>query len=156
MLLSAWVATAAGCAAPAAAPLPLEPADFVLGGVPLDTDSAEIRLSFGEPDSVVSARHPYDASAELVTWYYEGLVIRYDGEPLPSSYLITGGAEATARGIRVNDPASLILQRYGEPDYRLDGIWTYLDPSADGQLHVLEFLVQDETVVRIHVGRVND
>lgn len=153
-VMTAVSACAAACG-PAAAP-PLEPADFVLSGVPRDADSAEIRMSFGEPDSVVLSRNPYEAATPLEAWYYEGLIVRYTGAAVPSSYVVTGGDEATARGIRVHDPADLVVQRYGEPVYRYDTIWTYVDPDVAAEPWVLEFLVVDGVVTRIHLGRGDD
>jgi hypothetical protein len=150
---AALLATAS-CAAPTGAP-PLEAADFVLSGVPLEADSVELRLSFGEPDSVVLSANPYDAGSPLETWYYEGLIVHYDGEAAPARYVVTGGDEATARGIRVGDPIALVQERYGEPDYRHDGVWTYVEPTPEGELYVIEFLIRDDVVVRIHVGRVD-
>jgi hypothetical protein len=144
-----------GCGIPSAAP-PLEPADFVLAGIPLDADSGEIRLSFGEPDSVVQSQNPYDAATPLVAWHYAGLVVRFSGAALPSSYLITGGDEATARGVRVGDAAASVVRRYGEPPFRYEGIWTYTELGSESELYVLEFLVEADTVSRIHVGRASD
>jgi hypothetical protein len=148
------VLLAAGACTPAAAPpLPLEFEDFALAGVPLDADSVEVRLSFGEPDSIVLVTNPYDAGVPLETWYYDGLVVRYEGEPEPSSWVVTGADESTARGIRVGDAAESVLARYGEPVYRYDDIWTYVDPAPALEAHVLEFLIRDGRVFRIHVAR---
>jgi hypothetical protein len=149
-------AATVACGVPGGPAPPLEPADFVLAGVPLDADSAEIRLSFGEPDSIVSSVNPYEAGVQLIAWHYDGLVVRYDGEALPSSYLLTGGDEATARGVRVGDAASVLLQRYGEPAFRYDRVWTYTDVADASGLYVLEFLVEDDVVMRIHVGRADE
>lgn len=152
----AGAACASGACTPAPPPpLPLEPADFVLAGVPLDSDSVEIRMSFGAPDSVVASPNPYGGAEPLETWYYEGLVVRYSGEAAPSSYLVTGRAEATARGVRVGDPAARVLERYGEPIYRYDTIWSYTEPGGGTEPYVLEFMVIDGVVARIHVGRVD-
>lgn len=141
------------CAPAAPPPPPLEPADFVLAGVPPDADSAEIRLSFGEPDSIVASPDPYDAASIIEAWFYPGIVVRYTGEAVPASFLISGGDEATARGIRVGDPADLVLARYGEPLFRYDDIWTYAEPDTDTEPYVIEFLMGDGVVRRIHVGR---
>jgi hypothetical protein len=83
-------------------------------------------------------------------------VVRYSGDALPSSYLITCGDEATARGVRVGDSASSVVRRYGEPPFRYEGIWTYPDLDDGAELYVLEFLIEADTVSRIHVGRAND
>jgi hypothetical protein len=146
----------AACGVPAPAPAPpLEQADFVIAGVPADADSTELRLSFGEPDSISRSPHPYDAAVVVEAWYYEGLVIRYEETAVPSSFIITGGSEATARGVRVGDPAARVRQRYGDPDQRVDGLLTYLERAPEGVLHALEFLLESDTVVRIHLGRVD-
>jgi hypothetical protein len=147
------VTAVTACAPAAPPPPPLEPADFVLAGVPPDADSAEIRLSFGEPDSIVSSPDPYDAASTIEVWYYPGIVVRYAGEPVPSSFVIGGGDESTARGIRVGDPTDLVLSRYGEPLFRYDDIWTYAEAVADAEPYVIEFLMEDGVVRRIHVGR---
>jgi hypothetical protein len=144
---------AGACTPPAPPPPPLELEDFALAGVPLDADSMEVRLSFGEPDSVVLAPNPYEADLPLETWYYSGLVVRYEGDPMPSSWVVTGSDESTARGIRVGDPAEAVLERYGEPIYRYDDIWTYVDPAPHMEEHVLEFLIREGRVFRIHVAR---
>lgn len=113
-------------------------------------------MSFGDPDSVVFSENPYAAVSPVESWYYDGLIVRFAGAAVPSSYVVTGGDEATARGIRVNDPAARVLERYGEPIYRYDAIWTYVDPGDGADPYVLEFLVQSDTVARIHMGRVGD
>jgi hypothetical protein len=150
-LIAATAVTA--CAPATPPPPPLEPADFVLAGVPPDADSAEIRLSFGEPDSIVASQDPYAAASTIEAWFYPGIVVRYTGEAVPSSFLIEGRDESTARGIRVGDPTDLVLSRYGEPLFRYDDIWTYAEPGADVEPYVIEFLMEDGVVRRIHVGR---
>jgi hypothetical protein len=132
---------------------PLEPGDFLLRGVPLDADSAEIRLSFGDPDSVVVRQNPYDALEPIESWHYDGLVVHYSGDVVPSSFLITGGDEATLRGIRVGDSADDVLRMYGQPPYRHDAIWTYVDPLDFEGVYVIEFMIEDDRVTRIHLGR---
>jgi hypothetical protein len=125
------------CTPPAAPPLPLEPADFVLAGVPPDADSAEIRMSFGQPDSVVLTQDPYEAGIAIENWYYPGVIVRYSGGAVPASFLIDGYDEGTARGIRVGDPVEpRDVQRYGEPLFRYDHIWTYAEPGADTEPYV--------------------
>jgi hypothetical protein len=132
---------------------PLEPEDFVMAGLPPDADSAEIRLSFGEPDSIVIADNPYDAFTPIESWHYADFIIRYEGNALPSSFLLTGAGETTLRGVRVGDPGERVLRMYGAPTYRQDPVWSYVDPIDDEAAQVLEFLVEDDTVTRIHIGR---
>jgi hypothetical protein len=150
-----WLLTVAplACAPPAPGPLPLEPEDFVLRGVPFDADSGEIRLSLGEPDSVVQADNPYEAATPTESWHYEGLIIRYSESAVPTGFVITGGEEETLRGVRVGDPADRVLHLYGRPVYEYDGIWTYIDPLDVEGRYVVEFLIEDDVVRRIHLGR---
>jgi hypothetical protein len=146
----------ASCTPPAAQAPPLEPEDFLLSGLPHDADSAEIRLSFGEPDSIIEEPNPFDAQQPIESWHYAGFLIRYTGDAAPSSFLITGGDEATLRGVRVGDSADRVLRLYGQPPYRYESVWTYVDPlDADG-VYVIEFLVEDDVVTRIHLGRAHE
>jgi hypothetical protein len=132
---------------------PLEPEDFTLPGIPPEADSAEIRLSFGEPDSVVEWPNPYDAFSPILSWYYPAFVVRYEGSAVPTSYLLTGGDEATLRGVRVGDPASRVQELYGRPTFLHDPVWSYVDPTDEEGGRVVEFLMENDVVSRIHLGR---
>jgi hypothetical protein len=146
----------ASCTPPAAQAPPLEPEDFLLSGLPHSADSAEIRLSFGEPDSIVTEPNPFDAQQPIKSWHYAGFLVRYTGDAVPSTFLITGGDEATLRGVRVGDSAERVLRLYGPPPYQYESVWTYVDPlDADG-VYVIEFLVEDDVVTRIHLGRAHE
>jgi hypothetical protein len=140
---------------PAAAPrpAPLELEDFTMAGVPADADSTEIRLSFGDPDSAEVRGNPYDAYTPILAWYYADFTVLFEGSAVPAGYLLTGAGERTLRGIRVGDPASRVLQLYGRPLYRMDPVWTYVDPEDADAGHVLEFLIENDTVARIHLSR---
>jgi hypothetical protein len=144
-----------GCAAPQRGAPDLEPDDFLLGGIPPESDSVEIRMTFGDPDSVVVTDNPFDAFEPIVNWYYDEFVVRFSGSAYPVGYLITGGAERTLRGIRVGDTGDEVLRRYGPPLYRHDPVWTYVDPLDVDGTSVLEFLIEEDTVRRIHIGRGN-
>jgi hypothetical protein len=150
VLASAFFLT---CAAPQSGAPPLEPEDFLLGGIPPESDSVEIRMTFGDPDSIVITDNPFDAFEPVTNWHYDGFVVRFSGSATPIGYLITGGTERTVRGIRVGDPAEQVLRRYGAPYYRHDPVWTYVDPLDTEGTQVLEFLVEQDTVRRIHIGR---
>ncbi|MEX1182796.1 MAG: hypothetical protein WEF86_06140 [Gemmatimonadota bacterium] len=142
---------AAACITPPAPPL--EQADFVLGGIPVDSDSAEIRLTFGEPDSTTNGFNPFGAEP-LVTWHYEGFEVRFAGGPLPSGFLISAPGESTLRGLRVGDSMERVLQLYGEPSVRLEAVWTYVDnASPDVGLQVVDILLDQGVVGRIYLGR---
>jgi hypothetical protein len=151
-----WIAavlTAAACTAPTPGAAPLEPDDFLFGGLPADADSAEVRMTFGEPDSVVVADNPYDAFEPIESWHYNGFIVRYEGGIRPTGFLITGSDERTLRGIRVGDTAEQVLRMYGAPPYRYDPVWTYVDPLDAEGTFVIEFLVEEDTVRSIHLGR---
>jgi hypothetical protein len=143
----------AACGGPERGAPPLEPEDYSPLGVPIDADSGEIRLSFGDPDSAVVSANPYDAFSPILTWYYPHFLVTFEGGPVPASYLLTGPAESTLRGVRVGDPSARVLELYGAPTYRYDPVWTYADAVEDADGQVVEFLVEDDVVTRIHLGR---
>ena len=153
-LLQVLVLPACGPVAQTSAP-PLEPGDFVMAGVPPDADSAEIRLSFGDPDSVIVSDNPFDAFTPVESWYYPEFIVRYEGAAVPTGFLLTGRGESTLRGIRVGDAGERVLRLYGAPTYRQDPVWSYVDDPAQGEPeHAIEFFIERDTVVRIHLGRI--
>ncbi|HEX6309382.1 MAG TPA: hypothetical protein VFZ69_14395 [Longimicrobiales bacterium] len=140
-----------GCAAQPVPPL--LPDDFTLQGVPVESDSAELRLTFGAPDSVTLSANPFASDAPLATWHYDGFEIRFAGEPTPAGYLVHEPGERTARGIGVGDPARRAVQLYGEPDARFAPSWTWIDDSEPGLLRVVDLAVEADTIRRIYIGR---
>jgi hypothetical protein len=149
---SAGCALLAGCAPPAPPALPLEAADFSLAGIPAGVDTAEIRLSFGDPDSIATSPNPFDAAVPLVTWIYDGFEVRFaDGTPI--GFMIHAPGERTARGVTVGDHARTVRQLYGDPATRLEHGWTYVDAAAESGLRVIDMVIEDDTVRRIYVGR---
>lgn len=147
-------ASASACTQPA---LPLTLDDFTLAGVPADVDSTELRLTFGQPDSIVTAEHPL-ADAPLIVWVYDGFEIRFAGRSTPSGYLIHEPGERTARGLGVGDPARLVLQLYGEPAARQSSRWAYIAPADEraAELNVVELVIEADTVRSIYVGQASD
>jgi hypothetical protein len=143
---------AISCGPPPAPPaMPLEPDDFTLRGVPVDADSAELRLTFGDPDSTVESRNPFNDSTPLVTWLYDGFEIRFGGGAAPIGYMIVAPGESTARGVAVGDPAERLRQLYGDPTTRSEPSWTYAY-AGDSALHVIDAVIQGDTVRRIYIG----
>jgi hypothetical protein len=147
-------AAALACDGPPALPLTAE--DFSLRGVPMESDSTEIRLSFGEPDSIVTSESPFGSDAPLVTWIYRGFEVRFAGELTPVGYLIHAPGERTMRGLQVGDPARTVLALYGTPGTRVESAWTYIDASDDSGLQVIDLIVRNDTVRRIYLGRALD
>lgn len=143
----------AACSPAASGPPPLEVEDFAMAGVPPDADSAEIRLSFGDPDSAVLAQNPYDAYSPILSWYYRDFVVLFEGSAVPTGFLLMSPGERTLRGVQVGDPAQRVLELYGAPTFRYDPVWTYADPLEPEHGYILEFLVEGDTVSRIHLGR---
>jgi hypothetical protein len=141
-----------GCTPPAPPVLPLQPEDFTLRGVPADVDSAELRLTFGDPDTVIESTNPFVDSIPLTTWVYEGFEVRFAGPSSPTGYLITEPGEGTARGLTAGDPVRLMLELYGEPTTRFEASWTYADTTDASVLRVLNAVVEHDTVRRIYIG----
>jgi hypothetical protein len=153
LLAGGWVSLlASACTPPAAPVLPLQPEDFTLRGVPADLDSAELRLTFGDPDSVLQSRNPFVDSIPLTAWIYDGFEVRFAGPSSPSGYMITAPGESTARGLTVGNAVQRLLELYGDPATRFDGSWTYTDTTDASVLRVLHALVQSDTVRRIYIG----
>lgn len=140
------------CGPPPAPPAaPLEPDDFLLGGLPAGVDTAEVRLSFGAPDSVTLGANPF-SELPLATWHYATVEIRFsDGTPV--GYLLHGRGEETARGLRVGDPVSELQRRYGEPTTRTETGWSYVEEQPEQYLRILDFEVVAGTIRRIYIGR---
>ena len=150
LLLTSLLALA--CGPPPAPPAaPLEGDDFLLGGIPAWADSAEIRRSFGDPDSLTSAANPFGENP-LAIWHYPGFEVRLSGAE-PVGYLVFARGEETARGLRVGDAAAELRRRYGEPGARTGESWTYIEPEPGEYVRILDFLVQADTVRRFYVGR---
>lgn len=150
---AAWtLLLASACTPPAAPVLPLQPEDFTLRGVPADLDSAELRLTFGDPDTVLQSPNPFVDSIPLITWIYDGFEVRYAGQSSPTGYMITEAGESTARGLAVGSPVRRMLELYGDPTTRFEASWTYTDTTDADVLRVLNALVQSDTVRRIYIG----
>lgn len=152
LLAAACALGAAACAAPAPPVLPLQPEDFALRGVPADIDSAEVRLTFGDPDSIVESPNPFVDSIPLTTWIYDGFEVRFAGPASPIGYMITQPGESTARGLAVGDPVRLMQEIYGEPTTRFEPSWTYADTTDATVVRVINAVVQADTVRRIYIG----
>lgn len=144
---------AASCAPPQVPVPPIIDDDFSLSGVPLEIDTTELRLSFGDPDSIVSIANPVDDAVPIVEWYFDGFSVQFVGAPTPNGYLITERTEATARGVRVGDPAFVVRILYGAPTGGDDMAWRYVDPGDPTGQRVVDFLIETDTVRRIFVGR---
>ncbi|HEX2168533.1 MAG TPA: hypothetical protein VHG09_14960, partial [Longimicrobiales bacterium] len=151
-LMSLSALLPSSCTPPAAPALPLQPEDFTLRGVPADVDSAEIRMSFGGPDTIIESPNPFADSVPMTTWVYDGFEVRFAGPASPVGYMILAPGERTARGLTVGDPARLMLELYGEPTTRFEPSWTYTDTTHPTALRVIDAVVQTDTVRRIYLG----
>jgi hypothetical protein len=149
----AGIVWSVACGPPPAPPsLPLDVEDFSLYGIPADADTAEIRLTFGDPDTMATAPSPFDAAIPLVTWVYEGFEVRFaDGRAI--GYMIETPGEMTARGVVVGDHTQVVARLYGEPASRTERGWTYVDTADETYLRVIDLVVESDTVRRIYVGR---
>ena len=153
------LAVAAAAAITACGPQPVPPLtldDFTLRGVPVESDSTELRLTFGEPDSITTSPNPFPDDAPLTTWHYDAFEIRFAGGDGPAGYLLHAPGERSARGIGVGDPAPLALRAYGQPDAQYVPSWTWIDDSDPAALRVIDVVVESDTVRRVYIGRVVD
>lgn len=140
------------CGPPPAPPAaPLEADDFLLGGIPAWADSAEIRSSFGDPDSASVEPSPFDPDS-LTIWYYPGFEVRL-ARGMPVGYLVFERGEETARGLRVGDGVDELRRRYGEPGTMVDANWTYIEPEPGEFVRILDFFVEADTIRRFYIGR---
>lgn len=142
----------ASCTPPPPPVLPLQAEDFTLRGVPLSVDSAEIRMTFGDPDTIVESRNPFVDSVPMRTWVYGEFEVRFAGPESPIGYMILEPGERTARGLSVGDPVRLMRQLYGEPTTRFEPSWTYTDTTHPTALRVIDAVVQADTIRRIYLG----
>jgi hypothetical protein len=137
---------------------PLEPADFVVAGIPdnysgvdVEADMFRIRKILGAPASV--RRHEFQPGEMFTTWQYEGLAVEF-GSIARQGITITTPRIATRRGLRVGDSEQRVLALYGPPNERIDTDWIYEDPRE--RLHVISVTVRDGRVVQIYVGSLWD
>jgi hypothetical protein len=121
--------------------------------VPATIDSAELRLSFGDPDSVAASPNPFDEGTPMLTWIYDGFEIRFAESAAPSGFMMRAPGERTVRGISVGDAARAVLHRSGEPSARTESGYTDVRESEVGALQVIDFVVSADTVRRIYIGR---
>jgi hypothetical protein len=142
----------AACTPPAPPALPLQSEDFTLRGVPVDIDSVELRLTFGDPDSIIESPNPYADTVPLTTWVYDGFEARFAGPASPIGYMIVQPGESTARGLSVGDPTQRMQELYGEPSVRIESGWIYSDTTHASELRVIMTFVQADTVRRIYLG----
>jgi hypothetical protein len=140
------------CGPPRVPVPPIIDDDFTLSGVPLDADSTEIRITFGDPDSIVSIGNPANPSLPIVEWYFDGFRVQFIESEVPNGFLITERTEATARGVRVGDPAFFVKNLYGDRTGGDESTWRYNDPGDLTARHVVDFLIETDTVRRIFIG----
>ncbi|HMG17916.1 MAG TPA: hypothetical protein VK573_04265 [Gemmatimonadales bacterium] len=123
--------------------------DFVVAGIGPNADSATALARLGKPDSVAADDYPNEPGIKMYAFYYRDLSvgIRYG---VLGGIILETGAIPTARGVRVGDPASRVLQLYGPPSGRSTESWNYLDPND--HLHAIAFRITEDTVRSIFIG----
>ncbi|MGE5558918.1 MAG: hypothetical protein ACM3WV_09960 [Bacillota bacterium] len=110
-------------------PAPLSEQDFVLAGVRPDAPAGDVLKILGEPHTKERTAEPSihnnDYISDFDTWSYPGLKVvffssREKSSPAPAEpgividIVITDPRHATARGVRVGDPASRVMKKYGK------------------------------------------
>jgi hypothetical protein len=147
------VPSAGGTAAHPSVLKPLDSTDFVLAGLTEGGDSTSVLARLGRPDSVTVDKNPYDTGGHLPTWHYRGLDVDFI-EAAIQGFEITGPQIRTARAIGVGDTEERLITAYGEPNSRLDDLWSYDDPRHD--LHTIAFTIRTGRIVKIFIGTVLD
>jgi hypothetical protein len=137
---------------------PLEPADFVVAGIPdnypdldVEPDTIRIRQVLGPP--AIVRRHEMQPGDSLTTWEYNGLSVVF-GSIARQGITLTTTRVATRRGLHVGDSEQRLLALYGQPARREDTDWVYEDPRES--LHIISVTVRDGRVAQIYVGSLWD
>lgn len=120
-----------------------------MAGVATGADSATVMTALGPPDSVEVRGHPFD-SAGLRVWYFRDLVVEFAGHV--ERITLRTPAVATARGVRIGDPAERVRTAYGEPGGTAT-LWSFAnedDPS--GLPPAVELRMLDGRVTGISLG----
>jgi hypothetical protein len=137
---------------------PLEPADFVVAGIPdnypdidIEADSIRVRQVMGAP--AIAQRHEFQPGDTFTTWQYDGLAVEF-GSIARQGITLTTPRVATRRGLRVGDTQQRLLALYGPPAERADADWIYEDPRE--RLHVISVTVRDGRVAQIYIGSLWD
>ena len=137
----------------AAAPAPLGERDFAVGELHEGLDTAAVRRLLGAPDSVKVEDNPYDPGGKPRTWRYRDVTIELADETV-YGIALDGPGVATARGLRVGDPADRVRALYGAVAADGDD-WEYTDPANPG-MHVVRVTVKGGRVAAIYVGSILD
>ena len=135
-------------------PQPLAQADFTLGGLTEDTDSAAVRARLGKPDSVFVEGHPFDVDAKLVSWVYPRLTVFFFSMDHVVGIRTRDFRVATQRGLRVGDSVARLRRLYGEPTSSYHDDLDYADSGE--HLHVMRVTVRQGHVAEIYVGWILD
>ncbi len=135
-------------------PPPLAQADFTLGGLTEDTDSAAVRARFGKPDSIFVESHPFDISAKLVSWVYPRFTVFFFSIDHVVGIRTRDSRVATQRGLRVGDSVARLRHLYGEPTSFFQDDLDYADSGE--HLHVMRVTVRQGHVAEIYVGWILD
>jgi len=135
-------------------PRGLQPADFAVGRLSLDADSATVIQLLGPPDSVRAEPGFGVDDHALLYWYAGAAVISFNTPNVVEGIAVASPAVATARGLRVGDMRARARQLYGAPlsDSVADQ-WTYVDEAIRPD-HLIQLEFSGDTLVRIEVRHV--
>ena len=135
-------------------PQPLTQADFTLGDLTENVDSAAVRARFGRPDSIFVEHHPFDVDAKLVTWVYPRLTLSFFSTDHVVGISTRNPHVSTRRGLRVGDSIARLRQLYGEPTASYQDDLDYADSGE--HLNVIRVTVRQGHVAEIYVGWILD
>jgi hypothetical protein len=142
--------------AAAAAPAPGSPlgdADFVVGPLSDQQDSAAVKAALGRPDSVRMDDNALEPGDSLVTYLYPAVRVLLSGGQVLGITLIRPNV-ATARGLRVGDPEARVHELYGEGS-RYERTLEFNEGDVS-TLHLIRVELEKGRVTQIYVGAILD
>jgi hypothetical protein len=140
----------------AAAPAPGSPladADFVVGPLNDQQDSAAVKAALGRPDSVRRDDNALEPGDSLVTYLYPTVRVLLSGGQVLGITLISPNV-ATARGLRVGDPESRVHELYGQGG-RYEQTLEFNEGDVS-TLHLIRVELEKGRVTQIYVGSILD
>lgn len=136
---------------------PLHETDLNIPGIASYSDSVRISESWGEPEGIEVFGDPWD-SAGVRVWKYPGVGVEVWSF---GAVTITSPSFATARGVRVGDPAQRVVAAYGGelPASAADtfALRYFTDDGPDpttGCTDGVEFRIWDGQVIAIRAGEI--
>jgi hypothetical protein len=127
---------------------PLRDEDYLLAGLATGGDSSGVETTLGLPDSTVTrARADTIGPSEVREWWYRDVVVTFAADRVYGITLTTPRF-ATARGVRVGDPAEAVRAVYGSAALVAGDTLQYVEDLGGPYVG---FIIADARVSRIVV-----